>query len=154
MRISRVLPLAVAGLLCAVSAPAGAQRVSLWLGAGRPVGDSGAVTFKNSTLYAGVQLDVPVLPVALRAEGMIAGSDFSNSPQNYMASAVFPLRLPAVQPYAIAGYGVYSYGKPLEVRGYNYGAGVRFGMGRTGFFGELRRHEKLSKTIGTIGVTF
>jgi hypothetical protein len=152
MRAQRIVSLV--GLLLVTAGSARAQGVSLWLGAGRPVSDSSALTFKSSTLYAGVQLDVPVLPVALRAEGMIGGSDFANAPRNYMASAVFPLRLPGVQPYAIAGYGVYSYGKPLEVRGYNYGAGVRFGVGRTGVFGEVRRHEKLSRTIGTIGITF
>ncbi|MGQ0649951.1 MAG: hypothetical protein ACT4P7_20560 [Gemmatimonadaceae bacterium] len=151
MRFKRVLPLL--GLLTVSAGSAGAQGVSLWLGAGRPVGDSGAVSFKTSNLYAGVQLDVPLLPIALRAEGLMTGTDFKNAPKNYMASAVVPLRLPGITPYAIAGYGAYSYGKPAEVRGYNYGAGVRFGLGRTGLFGEVRRHDKLNKTVGTIGIT-
>jgi hypothetical protein len=131
----------------------GTQGVSLWLGAGRPVKNSGPITAKGSDFSLGVQLDVPLLPVALRAEGSMTGTDIRHAPKNYMASAVIPLRLPGIQPYGIAGYGAYSYGKPEEVRGYNYGAGVRFGLGRAGLFGEVRRHDKLKRTVGTIGIT-
>lgn len=131
-----------------------AQGISLWLGAGRPVSDSGALKFKTSDAYAAVQFDAPVLPVAVRLEGMVSGSNLRSAPRNYFASAVFPVRLPGVTPYAIAGYGAYSYGRTGEIRGYNYGGGVRLGAGRTGFFGELRRHEKFNRTQATIGMTF
>jgi hypothetical protein len=142
-------------LALAIVAPAAhAQGISLWLGAGRPVSDSGALKFKTSDVYAAAQFDVPVLPLALRVEGMVAGSNIRSAPRSYFASAVFPVRLGVLTPYGIAGYGAYSYGKVQEVRGYNYGGGMRLGMGRTGFFAEVRRHEKLNKTQGTIGMTF
>lgn len=137
-----------------LASSAQAQGISLWLGAGRPVSDSGALKFKTSDLYAAAQFDIPVLPMALRVEGMVAGSNIRSAPRSYFASAVFPVRLGPITPYGIAGYGAYSYGKVQEVRGYNYGGGMRFGVGRTGFFAEARRHEKLNKTQGTIGMTF
>ncbi len=131
-----------------------AQGVSLWLGAGRPVSDSGALKFKTSDVYAAAQFDFPMLPMAVRVEGMVAGSNLRSSPRSYFASAVFPIRMGPVTPYAIGGYGAYAYGKSNEIRGYNYGGGLRLGVGRTGFFGEVRRHDKLNKTQGTIGLTF
>ena len=141
------------GLLLASAGALQAQGVSLWLGAGRSVGDSSSIGVKTSNLYAAVQLDVPLLPIAFRAEGMVSASNFRNAPRSLIANAVIPLRLPGVQPYLIAGYGAYSYGKPTEVRGYNYGAGARFGLGHTGFFGEVRRHDKLKKSLVTVGIT-
>ena len=153
MRLRHLLP--AVGLVLATASTAQAQfrGVSLWLGAGRPWGDTSSVQLKNSDIYAGLQMDIPLIPVALRAEGMASYSNFKSAPRTYIASAVLPLRLPGVQPYAIAGYGAYGYNKPTEVRGYSYGGGVRFGVGRTGFFGEVRRHEKLNKSQATFGIT-
>ncbi len=151
MRLRHVL---LAAAVLATVSEARAQGISLWLGAGRPVSDSSALTFRNSNLYAAAQFDAPVIPFAVRVEAMVAGSSPRTSPRSFFASAVFPLRLGAITPYGIAGYGAYSYGKNDEIRGYNYGGGVRLGMGRTGFFGEVRRHEKLNRTQGTIGITF
>lgn len=151
MRMRRVLP--IVGLLFVSAGALQAQGVSFWLGGARPTGDTTAIALKNSEIYAGLQLDLPLLPVAIRAEGMTAASGFRKAPRTFIANAVVPLRLPGIQPYAIAGYGAYSYGKPSEVRGYNYGAGVRFGLGRTGIFGEVRRHEKLHKNVATLGIT-
>lgn len=133
-----------------------AQGISLWLGAGRPVADSGALRIKNADLYAAAQLEAPLLPVALRVEGMVsAGNSIRTNPRSYFASAVVPLRLvPGITPYGIAGYGAYSYGKDREERGYNWGGGLKLGMGRTGFFGEVRRHQVLNKTQATVGMTF
>lgn len=133
-----------------------AQGISLWLGAGRPVADSGALRIRNTDLYAAAQFEAPILPVALRVEGMIAaGNSIRTNPRSYFASAVVPLRLvPGITPYGIAGYGAYSYGRALEMRGYNWGGGLRLGVGRTGFFGEVRRHQVLNKTQATVGMTF
>lgn len=152
MTIRRWIPLISAIVL--VGAEAEAQSsMSLWLGAGRSVRDSGSVTLKSSDVSLGLQLDVPLVPVAFRVEGMVSGSDIVHGPKSWFANAVVPLRLPAVQPYVIGGYGVYSRGTPFEVKGLNYGAGARIGLGRMGLFGELRRHDKLHRTTGTIGIT-
>lgn len=142
------------GAIVLLGAEAQAQNpLSLWIGAGRSVRDSGTVTLKRSDVSLGLQLDVPMLPLAFRGEASVAGSDIIDGPKSWFANAVVPLRLPAVQPYLIGGYGVYSGGTPFEAKGLNYGAGARIGVGRLGFFGEVRRHDKLHRTIGTIGIT-
>jgi hypothetical protein len=137
------------------SADLGAQHspLSLWIGAGRSVRDSGSITLKSSDVSLGLQLDVPVVPFALRAEGMVSGADIVDGPKSWFLNAVVPLRLPGVQPYLIGGYGVYSRGTPFEVEGVNYGVGARIGLGRLGLFGEVRKHDKLDRTTGTIGIT-
>lgn len=150
------LRLVAAAALFLLGAEARAQGISLWLGAGRPVADSGALRIRNSDLYAAAQVEAPIIPVALRVEGMIsAGNSIRTNPRAYFASAVVPLRLvPGITPYGIAGYGAYSYGRDTEMRGYNWGGGLKLGMGRTGFFGEVRRHQVLNKTQATVGMTF
>lgn len=152
MRRRRWIPLIAA--LTFLSLEAGAQNpLSLWLGAGRSVRDSGSVTLRTSDLSVGLQLDLPLLPLAFRAEGKVAGSNIIDGPRSWFANAVVPLRLPGIQPYLIGGYGVYSKGTPFEEKGLNYGAGARIGLGRLGLFGEMRRHDKLHRTTGTIGIT-
>ena len=150
----KIQQLALSFVLVATAAPAAsAQKAfSLWLGAGRTTTDSGAYTFKTSQVSAGLQLDVPLFPIALRAEAQAAGSGVFKSPRSYLLNAVLPLRLPGLQPYAIAGYGVYSYGKTAEVRGVNYGGGVRLGVGGVGLYGEVRRHGELKRTVATVGL--
>lgn len=152
-----------AGALLVLAPPLAAQArpLSLWLGAARPVSvDSvtrGARSLRNADLAGAVQLDAPLLPVALRADVSVAsqrGGDFADGRRNAIVSAVLPLRLPLVQPYAMAGYGVYDWGKSLERRGVSYGAGVRLQLGGMGLFGQLRRHEPLDRSIGTVGLVF
>ncbi|MGQ0766968.1 MAG: hypothetical protein ACT4OZ_15065 [Gemmatimonadota bacterium] len=150
MKFRRLLAI----LLCSAGAAsaAGAQ-VSLLIGAGRPVDADGPVALKTSNIQAGIQFDVPVLPFAVRAEAMVSGDDIRNSPRSIFATAIVPIRAPVVQPYGILSYGAYSWGKSTEVRGINYGGGIRLGVSRLGIYGEMRRHEKLNRTMATIGVT-
>lgn len=141
----------------AVPAVASAQTrpISLWLGAGRQVAhDSVSFSLHKLDAYGGVQLDIPVLPLALRGDISFAGSDFSRGTRNVSASVVAPLRLPIVQPYAMLGYGIYDWGKDVEFRGINYGAGVRLQLGGLGLFAQVRRHEKIDRSIGTLGLVF
>ena len=151
----RLLGLAVI-LLAMPAASARAQKpISLWLGAGRAVtADSIDFSLKNLDAYGALQLDIPLLPVALRADVSFAGGDVQKGTRNVTASAVLPLRLPVLQPYAIAGYGIYDYGKPGEKRGISYGAGVRLQATGLGLFVQARRHRVLGGTIGTVGIIF
>jgi hypothetical protein len=157
------LSLAATGAMFVDARPLAAQEraLTLWLGAGRPIKrDSLGGSFRslrNLDLAAAVQLDVPLLPVALRADVSVAsqgGGDFADGKRNAIVSAVLPLRLPLVQPYAVAGYGIYDWGRPLEQRGVSYGAGVRVQLRALGFFAQLRRHEPLDRSIGTLGLVF
>ena len=143
-------------LLLIAPSPGQAQRpISLWLGVGRPVTtDSVSFSLKNLDAYGALQLDVPLLPFAVRGDIEFAGSDFQKGRRNVTASAILPLRLPVVQPYAMLGYGIYDWGKTNEERGVSYGAGVRVQLPGLGFFVQARRHQPLKRSIGTIGIVF
>jgi len=153
MRRSIVWSLA---LLVSAAFPAQAQRAfSLWVGAGRPVTrDSISFSAKNLDAFGALQLDVPALPFALRGDISFANSDFQNGSRLATVSAVVPLRLPFIHPYATAGYGIYDWGGALEDRGVSYGAGLRIKLGGLGVFAQARRHEPLDRTIGTVGLVF
>ncbi|MBK6306290.1 MAG: hypothetical protein IPF87_05240 [Gemmatimonadetes bacterium] len=145
-------------LMCAAfpaAAHAQSRAISLWLGAGRTVyKDSISFSPRNLDAHGAVQLDLPLFPVALRGDVTFAGGDFREGRRNVIASAVVPLRLPVIQPYAMAGYGIYDWGKGGEERGLSYGAGVRLQLGGLGLFGQLRRHEPLDRSVATLGVVF
>jgi hypothetical protein len=148
----------VSMVMCAllpVAARAQSRAISLWLGAGRTVDkDSISFSLRNLDAYGAVQLDLPLFPVALRADVTFAGGDLRDGRRNVIASAVVPLRLPVIQPYAMAGYGIYDWGKSGEERGFSYGAGLRLHLGGFGLFGQLRRHETLDRSVATLGVVF
>ncbi len=145
--------------LVAVALPAAASAqtrpISLWLGAGRPVArDSVSFSLHQLDAYGAVQLDLPLLPVAFRGDISVAGSDLAGGTRNVSASVVAPLRLPVVQPYAMLGYGIYDWGKAAETRGISYGAGLRLQLGGLGLFAQVRRQEKLDRSVGTVGLVF
>jgi hypothetical protein len=137
-----------------VSTRADAQSgISLWLGGGRATNPDRTLDASTSHLNAGLQLDFPVLPVALRGEAMLMDPTSDHRLTNLMVSALIPLKLPVVRPYAIAGYGTYGLGKAFEARGIHYGGGVRVGVSRFGVYAEVRHHNPLSRTLATIGIT-
>lgn len=155
MRTWTVVALAAACVAAARPASAQSGGISLWLGAGHPVTrDSIPVTLKNLDLYGAVQLDVPLFPFALRGDVSVGDADFKNGQRNVSVSAIVPLRLPVIEPYGMLGYGVYDWGKSFEQRGLSYGAGVRLHVARLGVFAQVRRHDPLKRTMGTVGLTF
>ena len=99
-------------------------------------------------------MDVPLLPFAVRGDLSLAGGELRTGTRNVSASLIFPLRLPLIQPYGMLGYGIYDWGKALEDRGTSYGAGVRLQLGGFGFFGQVRRHSAIDRTVGTVGLVF
>ncbi len=147
---------ALIAVLVVSSSSASAQSpLSIWGGIGRPVTrDSVSLSLKNIDAYGALQLDIPLLPFAVRADIEFAGSDFKKGQRNVTASAIIPLRLPIVQPYAMLGYGIYDWRKANEDRGVSYGAGVRLQLGSLGLFAQARRHESLKRTVGTVGLVF
>lgn len=147
--------LAVLGTAAPVAGGAQTRPISLWLGAGRLVAqDSASFALRNLDAYGALQLDLPILPFALRADVSFAGSGLKGGRRNVTTSAVFPFRLPVVQPYAMLGYGTTDWGKASERRGLSYGAGVRLQLGGFGMFGQARRYQRVDHTIGTIGLVF
>ncbi len=171
MRMRRVVWGAVftaAGMMPAIR-PVYAQgigQVGLVLGAGG--------TFRgnlpNGTLYnglgynivGGLSLSMPVVPIAVRLEGMYNQfstlvSVYQNRVYSASANAVYTFPIPIIHPYLIGGGGYYHLtgqafnpqaqpGSPSEIQyamngfGINGGLGLRSGFGMFGFFAEWRYH--------------
>jgi hypothetical protein len=140
-------------LLFIAAAPLRAQSgLSLWLGGGGATDESGP-TLSKGHLYGAVQLGFPLLPVAVRGELVLAGGSFERDARSMMASVVFPLKLPVIQPYGIAGYGTYAKGDHPDEHGLSIGAGARAGISRLGVFAEIRYHNPIKNTLITLGIT-
>jgi hypothetical protein len=152
--LTRTLCLTSALLVGTTTAAAAQAGVSLWAGIGGSR-EAGVSTFAKDAKQLGAQLTVPLIPLALRADALLLGNNFSPDNVSYNVNAVAVMQLPLVQPYALAGRGCYVMAPdgPKE-SGWNYGAGVRVGVARLGAFVEMRRHDPLKRTIMTLGVTF
>jgi hypothetical protein len=152
--LTRTLCLTSALLVGTTTAAAAQAGVSLWAGIGGSR-EAGVSTFAKDAKQLGAQLTVPLIPLALRADALLLGNNFSPDNVSYNVNAVAVMQLPLVQPYALAGRGRYVMAPdgPKE-SGWNYGAGVRVGVARLGAFVEMRRHDPLKRTIMTLGVTF
>lgn len=140
--------------LVGVSAPAEAQSgISVWgaIGAAR---DSGRAEFDTDTKQLGVQVGLPTVPIALRADGLLFGTDLSSDRLSWNVNAVFRMTFPMVQPYAIIGTGDYALSLDTRDQGWNAGGGVRFGISRLGIFIESRWHDPLKRQITVAGLTF
>jgi len=141
--------------LIGITATAQAQTgLSLWAGIGGSR-EAGVSTFAKDAKQLGAQLTLPLIPLGLRADALLIGSEVETDYLSYNVNAVAVMPLPLVQPYGIVGRGKYviAPGAPKEA-GWNYGAGVRVGVSRLGAFVEMRRHDPLKRTITTLGITF
>jgi hypothetical protein len=85
---------------------------------------------------------------------MLFGSSIDTDALSYNVNAVVQMRLPVVQPYGVVGKGRYAQAPGNKVSGWNYGAGVRVGLGRFGVFGEVRKHDPIKRTVTMLGLTF
>lgn len=146
---------ALAGLaLVGMSESARAQSgISVWgaIGAAR---DSGRAQFDTDTKQLGVQFGLPAVPIAVRADGLLFGTDLSTDRLSWNVNAVFHMTFPLVQPYGVVGMGDYALSLDQRDKGWNAGGGVRLGMGRLGVFVESRWHDPLKRQITVAGVTF
>jgi hypothetical protein len=160
MRLDQIRRRGAMGGALALAVAAGelrAQRLlSFNVGGGhsavrRSAGDAGG---SELNVVAAAQLDVPLLPLAVRADAMLVGWNSNAGPLSLSANLVLPLRLPVVTPYVIAGYGTYGVGSAQKMEGWNAGAGVRLGVGRVGMFAEARRHRVYARDAYSFGLTF
>lgn len=152
--LAPVLCLTSAFLLGTTTVARAQAGISLWAGVGGSR-EAGVSTFAKDAKQLGAQLTLPLIPLGIRADALLLGNKIDTDNVSYNINAVATLPLPIVQPYGIAGRGRYVLepGATKEM-GWNYGAGVRVGLGRLGIFGEMRRHDPLKRTITTIGITF
>jgi hypothetical protein len=154
----RILVLAAVALL---SAPVGARaQVSLLAGAGlsTPIGDFGDVAEAGWHGMAGLQLSVPAIPVALRADGGYhsfgqASGNPSLSLLSGAASLVVSLPGVGLVPYLLGGVSQYRVSvdttgtDPVTDNGYHAAFGVNIGALGFGGFGEVR-FVNISHSVG------
>lgn len=145
----RLMLLAFLALLAAPTTAAG--QVSLLAGGGlsTPIGDFGDVAEASWHAMAGLQLSVPAIPVALRADG--AYHSFGQAPGNPSSSMLagagsLVVSLPGVGlvPYLLGGVGQYRLSvdvaglDAVTDNGYHAAFGVNIGALGFGGFGEVR----------------
>jgi opacity protein-like surface antigen len=146
--------------LAVAAAPAHAQLAfGIAGGASLP---SGSLNDRQDLGYNGlatVQLGVPTFPLQLRADlqyNSFGGKNFTDSfnrAQNGTdtrvisgsVNAVFALLPGPIKPYVIGGVGYYDTQlkgtESTRKVGYNYGAGVKFGLTGASIFVEARMHQ-------------
>jgi hypothetical protein len=135
-------------------ASVGAQDgITLWAGMGGASQD-GSMVIGRDAKQLGIQLSLPIVPIALRADALLFGSRFDADALSYTGALVLQMKLPVLQPYGLLGRGRYATGSGTAVRGNHYGAGGRVGVGRFGVFAEVRRHDPIGRTVTVVGVTF
>jgi hypothetical protein len=167
-----------AALTVGASAARAQSPVSLGIAGGRalPMGSTADVAESgyNGTLAIGVS--APLLPVGLRLDGMYnqlegtndalaSGGDFGVAAVSAnLTYTLLPLAVARL--YLIGGAGYYRTsfddgGDAQTDVGFNGGAGIRFGLGRTQLFAEARYHRvntsdngRLSFVPVTVGLMF
>ncbi len=163
--------LSVAGLALAIaSAPANAQ-IAFGL-AGGATTPSGSLNDRQNLGYNGlatVQLGLPMFPFQLRADlqyNGFGGKNFGGAVNNAFNNAdtrvisgsingVLNLLPGPVKPYVIGGVGYYDTQlkgtESTRKVGYNYGAGVKFGLTGASIFVEARMHQINDATFNVGG---
>ena len=151
----QILTATAALAVVALSAPQDVSaQPSLVLGGGlsHPLGDMGDALESGYHGRVGVELGIPVFPVAFRADGAVhrfngKGTDAGTMNQiDGALSAVLKLGGIGLGPYMLAGIGKYrqDYSDALEgadpetVTGYHAGFGVTLGLLGKGVFAEAR----------------
>jgi opacity protein-like surface antigen len=149
------------GVAFAVAAAPAQAQVAFGIAGGATL-PSGDLNDRQNLGYNGlatVQLAVPLFPLQFRADlqyNSFGGKNWRNAVNQAVAKAdtrvisgtingVFSLLPGPIKPYLIGGIGYYD----TEVMGndntrklgYNYGAGVKFGLTRTSIFIEGRMHQ-------------
>ena len=127
--------------------------ISLWAGYAK-ASNEGASSFDKTGIQLGAQLGIPIVPIGVRAEALTSGMGFDTDHLSYLGSALWQLRFPVAQVYAIGGMGRYGIADGETKSGWHLGGGARLGLSRLGVFAEVRRHNPLRRTVTTIGLTF
>lgn len=153
--------LAGVGFALAIAAAPAQGQVAFGLAGGATV-PSGDLNDRQNLGYNGLatlQLAIPMFPVQFRADlqyNSFGGKSFTNALNQAVdgadtrviggsVNAVLNLLPGPVKPYLIGGVGYYDTQlkgtDATRKMGYNYGAGVKFGMTGASIFVEARMHE-------------
>ena len=129
--------------------------ISIGAGIGGGFGDrnnNGSGGGVNGLVYA--QVHPPLIPFAVRGDALLThGGSTSETLISATVNAVVLAPLPFVVPYALAGFGKYGIGKDGSQTGWNVGVGVRARLPNFAIFGEVRRHQRISRDLFTIGLS-
>lgn len=163
--------LAGAGIALVLTASVAEAQVSFGL-AGGATTPSGSLNDRQNLGYNGLvtlQLGLPVMPIQLRADlqyNGFGGKDFGNAVQNAAnqkdtrvisgsINGVFNILPGPIKPYLIGGVGYYDTQltgtEATRKVGYNYGAGVKFGLTGASIFVEARMHQVNDATFAVGG---
>lgn len=163
--------LAGVGFALAIAAAPASGQVSFGLAGGATL-PSGSLNDRSNLGYNGLatlQLGVPMFPLQLRADlqyNGFGGKDFGNAVTNAFNQAdtrvisgsingVFNILPGPIKPYLIGGVGYYDTqlkGTDATRKvGYNYGAGVKFGLTGASIFVEARMHQINDATFDVSG---
>jgi hypothetical protein len=171
---------AVAVLALTLGAADAAAQFRLSVGGGpsfgisMPVDEHGDEVSTGYNAQVSVGLSVPLLPVALRADGMlnqfpVSGEDHSFRSLSASLNGVLSIPSIGITPYLIGGLGFYRTqftedehghaGDTVTNMGINVGAGVRVGLPGLSVFGEARLHNVFADDAVrfaplTVGVSF
>lgn len=150
-RISSLAPVVVLTVAMVMAfAPAAVEaqpRILAGAGVSTPLGDFGDVAGVGWHATAGLQLEFPTFPVAIRADGAYHsfGEEAPAPEQNMLAgalSAVINLPGPGVVPYFLGGVGMYRSSveglDPTSDSGFHGAFGVNIGALGFGGFSEVR----------------
>jgi opacity protein-like surface antigen len=159
------------GLATAVAAAPAQAQVAFGLAGGATI-PSGDLNDRQNLGYNGLatlQLGVPTFPLQFRADlqyNSFGGKDFGSAVTNAFnksdtrvisgsINGVFNLLPGPVKPYLIGGVGYYDTqlkGTDATRKvGYNYGAGVKFGLTGASIFVEARMHQIKDATFDVTG---
>lgn len=128
--------------------------ISVGAGVGGGIGNRNKDQSGNGAHGAAyVQLHVPVIPVAVRADALFTKTANNSTGLALMGDAVYLAPIPVISPYILAGYGRYGVGKDSSVSGWNAGVGVRVRTPVVAFFVEGKRHQRISRDLLTIGIS-
>lgn len=155
MKPNHVL-LAVLVVLFAIPAAGSAQRVlSLGLGAGVGVGEArNGADGSHAHGLAYLELKPPLLPFGIRGDGFLIGQAGEAGALGYALSGVLSLPVPLITPYGIAGWGRYGLPDNEPMTGWHVGAGLRVSVGGPAIFAEVKRHQRFSRELLTVGMRF
>ena len=98
------------------------------------------------------QLKLPIIPFAIRGEGMWPKDPTGSGARAYIVSGVLSIPFVIVTPYAQAGWGDYNFGDPSRSK-WSAGLGVRLNLGSLGIFAEATRYNRMNTDLITGGLS-
>lgn len=141
-------------ILAAGASEARAQRVTIGAGLGGVLNERRDLPDELDDLnhkLAFASLKLPMIPLALRVEGLWPDDPTNDNARAIIGSAVLEIPLVIVTPYAQAGWGDYNFGDPDREK-WSLGLGARLNLGTLGIFVEATRYNRMPTDLISAGL--